>query len=260
MPTEPAAEVMSGATEQEILSESLAEVTTEEQASGTDATPESTPEQPAEQIDWRARLKEDPAFAEFVNAQAQSISAKLQARAERAQRRADAQEVVTATDGVELYDPIVAKAVSLARHVASEPDETDDTLPAYLQPDFAENDQQARRSLDATYTKFSEEAKALHAEHAKEWDSRYTKDPIAFAQWVEEETLNARIENRAKKMALSLAPAIAESESNQRLRTLATPLVGGTGAGTDDATFLADYAAGRSQDHARSRTLLRNLT
>ena len=251
MPDEITAPAMDGAVETPAQPEPSSAPGTESQASGSPAdAPETTTPSEPQPTDWKAKAKDDPDLARAIKDEANRLAQRIVAREQRKALRAQAAKAVENED--------VDTAIAIAGRVAAEQDEDDGDTPPALRRDFQEQDQRARAMLAEVYEDFADESKALHRTHKAEWDARYAKGPVAFARWVRQETLNARIEARAKTMANALAPAIAESKVNETLRSSPTPLTGGSGNG-DDAAFIDIYNAGRSNDHARARKILAGL-
>jgi hypothetical protein len=208
------ADAVSGATE--------TPVEETEQSSSTDTQASEEQEAPAVKADYRKLHREDP----DLNAYIQSELAKARNKWERQQVRTRAAQIVEAGDK--------DAALDVTRYVANEQDEDEQVDTAWA--DKAERVQPQLDHLlrlNAQGQATNEWYIRVHQKYGKaEMDKRYAADPLEFLNWVDDEIQDMRVEAKLKKVAPSLAEAMATDQVNRQLAKAGAPLTGGAGSGT----------------------------
>ena len=205
----------------------------EPQAEGQDTATE--PQPPAkDRPDWRKLQRED---AE-LNAHIQSEISKARTRWQRQQLRATAQQAAQNEDA--------DTALAITRHIAQEQDEPDesDTRDAHWAQSADRVQPQLERllQLDKDGLATNPYYVQLHQRVGRsEMDKRYAADPVAFVHWVDDQIMEMRVDEKVKKVAPSLAGAMAQDEAHRQLRGMPTPLGGSNSA--NGALTLESYEA-----------------
>jgi hypothetical protein len=197
---------------------------TETETEGDEQQPES--QTPQEKIDWRRKQREDVE----LNAHVQSEIARARTRWQRQQLREHAKAATEAND------PNYSRYV--AQQVAAEQDESDEGDGS--QPHDADWAKTADRvqpqlermlQLDSDGRATNPYYVALHQRVGRAaMDKRYAEDPIGFVNWVDEQILEMRVDEKVKKVAPSLAGAMAQDEAHARLRGQPVPIGGSASA------------------------------
>lgn len=239
MDPEATTEVVSGATE--TPADSSADLSSSD-GTQTDA---STTEQQApktEKPDFRKLLSEDPEFnAEFQRQVSETLKKRDRAALRKQAKQADATQDAT-------------EALRVVKEVANEHDEDEaaeadwTTRAARVQPQLDRLFQQDGQGnstnpwYEKLYQKFG----------GAELEKRYHADPESFAHWADDEILELRISERARKDAVALARGMATEEANRQLQGMPVPLSGGQG-GSGPLT-LARYEAMTFEQRQEIRT------
>ncbi len=194
-----------------------------QEPSSVETETEGTEQQTAqEKIDWRRKQREDT----DLNAHVQSEIARARTRWQRQQLREHAKAAAAADD------PNYSRYV--AQQVAAEQDEPDEDSPAHdadwaKAADRAQPQLERMLQLDADGRATNPYYVALHNKVGrKEMDAKYAEDPIGFVNWVDDQIMEMRVDEKVKKVAPSLAGAMAQDEAHSRLRGMQTP-IGGSG-------------------------------
>lgn len=230
--------VVSGSTET-AATESAASSTTDTQTAETPTTVESstptappTDATPQEKRDWRKEQRENA----DLNAYIQSEIAKARARDERRALKSTAKTAVE-TENVDV-------ALDIARRIAAEPDEVDEdqqrSTAWQAKADKIAPHLERLLKLDATGQATNPYYVKLHQSVGKaEMDRRYDEDPEAFFDWADDQIQDMKLDEKLKKVAPSMARAIASDQTAEALKGMPTPLTGGTGG--SGAVTVAQY-------------------
>ena len=221
----PETTVVSGATE-------TAPVTAEPSSASTQTTPTegaepveqtAAPKTAAEKKRLRDLIKEDPELAAEYNAEVQKANAKAQKRWERQQLKLDAKAAVDADDP--------EAAIGIARHVATEPDDDDET------PDPTAGARKAA-ALNA------DKAFLADPDYAELFNSDGGKDTIQklFKEIADPDALKTRLRAEGRRLAIKrevrdaikaslpdIQKAAHEEAVNTTLKDLPVPLSGNAG-------------------------------
>jgi len=195
----------------------------ETQTEGSEQPPEN--QTPQEKIDWRRKQRED---AE-LNAHVQSEIARARTRWQRQQLREHAKAATAAND------PNYSRYV--AQQVAAEQDEPDEGDAAPHDADWARAADRVQPQLERLLQLDGEGRAtnpyyvALHQRLGRAaMDKRYAEDPVGFVSWVDDQIMEMRVDEKVKKVAPSLAGAMAQDEAHSRLRGMPTPIGGSASA------------------------------
>jgi len=191
-------------------------------------------EPPKETPDWRKRQRED---AE-LNAHIQSEIAKARTRWQRQQLRATAQHAAQNEDA--------DSALHVARQIAQEQDEPEEG--EVRSADWARAADRVQPQLERLL-QINKDGQAtnpyyvrLHQQVGRaEMDKKYAEDPAGFVNWVDDQIMEMRVDEKLKKVAPALARGMATDEVHKQLRGMGTPLTGGAAGG--GALTLEKYSA-----------------
>lgn len=215
------------------MAENPAEVSSDSTATDTSATVEGqTGAEPSEQTttetqprkSLRDLFKEDPTLEAEFNVERQRDLARARTRWQRQQLREHAKAATEAND------PQYSRYV--AQQVAAEPDEEADdgeTHDANWSQSADRIQPQLERllQLDAQGQATNPYYVALHKREGRAaMDKRYAADPVEFVNWVDDQIMEMRVDAKLKKVAPSMAAALAQDEAHTRLRNQTAPLGG----------------------------------
>jgi hypothetical protein len=195
--------------------------TTESETGGTEQPPEQATVQ--ERIDWRKKQRED---AE-LNAHVQSEIARARTRWQRQQLRATAQHAAQNEDA--------DTAMAVARHVAQEQDEPEEgevrSVDWARAADRVQPQLERMLQLDSEGRATNPYYVQLHQKVGRaEMDKKYAEDPVQFVNWVDDQIMEMRVDEKLKKVAPALAGAMAQDDAHARLRGMPQPLGGSNSA------------------------------
>lgn len=197
-------------------------------ASTPDATvPTEGPEAKQPTPDPWESVKDHPDVKRRIEEEVQKRADALAQKRIAAEKRRDLKQRATRAVTSEDADT----ALEVAKQIAAEPDEDDDR-PAWQTPAW-------REKLDAVQPYLNRllkrpEYEALYAAKRADMDALYGRDPEAFAEWVDEETLGLRVKTAVGAAvgpaANALAKGITTEQVAQALQHVPVPLSGGGGA------------------------------
>lgn len=213
-------EAVSTATETPVEGSSSTDTQTEGQEQ---ATTQETAQQAKERLDWRRIQREDA----DLNAHVQSEISKARTRWQRQQLRATAKSAADSENA--------DAALDIARTIAQEQDEPDENeahdADWSRSADRVQPQLERLLQIDKDGRATNPHYVALHQREGKAaMDKRYAEDPVGFVNWVDDQIMEMRVDAKVKKVAPSLAGAMATDEANARLRGMPLPLGGSNSA------------------------------
>lgn len=214
------------------------------------------PKEP-EQVDWKAKSKEDAALRDFVQKEANRLAQRAISKKEKEQQRQEAKQAEDDPDRALEYVKKYGQ-----RTDAEEDSDTEDITPQQR----IERNIQAfndRGDTGMNWLLAEPEYGFLWAHHKAELDKQLGElSGPEFARWViaegREREIDYRADQKARQQAKPLAEAMAHDQTNKALQNVPQALNGNAGGGqlSDDA-FIQKYAAGDSDDHQRYQEIQR---